>query len=415
MRPIKVDWIGLQNQFRQQYSKICNTREQLFHAWRSFHFDENAETLDSYVTCIRQVATLLGYGKPHILEVFRSPLPTRLYWVLFPIEDLRQAVETAERILTKEKIDNWQVIILNTIMSIKDAYVSKKVTFDTHDGLEEKTNRLTTMMSKLTAQDDEQNKQFKPKIFQSKRRGQTRNFYNTHDKNYQIDTDQMVEIGEFHRYILSRMEQWLILNNVVNHMQYDRHPRNYYKLDIRAVDQKSHKKICNQEEERQILELDFGDTPEKSKGEYLDMYEGIQSEVISTNSFDENSDLRKAYLGRVDTTRVSKIKMEERFPISEQWYKIVKLLDGTECQILLDTGASKLFMSKSHYLHYNSLHSFPKFASKHRYFNEGNGQFISVLFIIQIIIGTHGHRFKIHTLVSEIHKTVDLVIGIKYI
>ena len=32
-------------------------------------------------------------------------LPTRLYWVLFPIEDLRQAVETAKRILTKEKID----------------------------------------------------------------------------------------------------------------------------------------------------------------------------------------------------------------------------------------------------------------------------------------------------------------------
>ena len=28
----------------------------------------------------------------------------RLYWVLFPIEDLRQAVERAKRILTKKKI-----------------------------------------------------------------------------------------------------------------------------------------------------------------------------------------------------------------------------------------------------------------------------------------------------------------------
>ena len=27
-----------------------------------------------------------------------------------------------------------------------------------------------------------------------------------------------------------------------------------------------------------------------------------------------------------------------------------KLLDGTECQVLLDTGTSKSFMSKSHYL-----------------------------------------------------------------
>ena len=26
--------------FRQSYSKLSNTREQLFHAWRSFTFDE---------------------------------------------------------------------------------------------------------------------------------------------------------------------------------------------------------------------------------------------------------------------------------------------------------------------------------------------------------------------------------------
>ena len=79
--------------------------EQLFHAWRSFNFDENTETIDSYVTWIRQVATLLGYGEPQILEVFKNTLPTKLYWILFPIEDLRQAVETAKRILTKEKLD----------------------------------------------------------------------------------------------------------------------------------------------------------------------------------------------------------------------------------------------------------------------------------------------------------------------
>ena len=105
MRPIAVDWQGLQDQFRKQYSEIGNTREQLFHAWRSIHYDENTETLDTYVTRIRQVAVLLGYGEPQILEVFKHTLPNRLYSVLFPIEDLRLAVETVKRILTKEKID----------------------------------------------------------------------------------------------------------------------------------------------------------------------------------------------------------------------------------------------------------------------------------------------------------------------
>ena len=48
---------------------------------------------------------LLGCGEPQVLEVFKNTLRTKLYWILFPIEDLRQAVGTAKRILTKEKLD----------------------------------------------------------------------------------------------------------------------------------------------------------------------------------------------------------------------------------------------------------------------------------------------------------------------
>ena len=45
----------------------------------------------------------------------------------------------------------------------------------------------------------------------------------------------------------------------------------------------------------------------------------------------------------------------------------------------------------------------------------GNGQYVSVLFIIPVIRDVHGHRFKIFTLVSEIHDNVDLVMGMKNI
>ena len=106
LEPINVDWPELQNLFRQCYSKVGKTCKQLFHAWRSFDFNENTESINAYVTQIRQVATLLGYGEPQILEVFKNTLPTKLYWILFPIEDLRQAVETAKRILTKKKLTN---------------------------------------------------------------------------------------------------------------------------------------------------------------------------------------------------------------------------------------------------------------------------------------------------------------------
>ena len=94
------------------------------------------------------------------------------------------------------------------------------------------------------------------------------------------------------------------------------------------------------------------------------MYDGVQSEVSSTTKFDENSDVSTTYLGGINMSRLDKIKAEEKFPIPEQGYTVGKLLDGTECQILLDMGVSKSFMSKSHYMRCKFLHSLPKVASK---------------------------------------------------
>ena len=109
LRPIALDWNGLQNQFRQQYSKIRNPREHLFHACRSFHFDESIETLDAYATHIRKVAASLVHGKPQVSEIFKNTFPVRIYWVLFPMEDLRVAVETAKNYFQKKKMDRQLV------------------------------------------------------------------------------------------------------------------------------------------------------------------------------------------------------------------------------------------------------------------------------------------------------------------
>ena len=81
--------------------------------------------------------------------------------------------------------------------------------------------------------------------------------------------------------------------------------------------------------------------------EYLDVYEGIQSEIVNTTRCNENYDLSTTYLSKSDKTRNDKLKAEESFPISEHGYTLGKFLDGTDCQLLLDTGANKSFMSKS--------------------------------------------------------------------
>ena len=144
------------------------------------------------------------------------------------------------------------------------------------------------------------------------------------------------------------------------------------------------------------------------------MYEGIQSDIVSSNRFDENSDISMTYLGRIGHMESQdKLKAEESFPISENGYTMGRLLDGTKCQLLLNIGASESFMSKSFYMCCKSLDSLPKFAATTQRIQVGNGQCISVLFIIPVTIEVHNHRFEIYALVSEIHKNVDLVLGIK--
>ena len=36
------------------------------------------------------------------------------------------------------------------------------------------------------------------------------------------------------------MEQWSLLSNILNYVQYDRHTRNFYDLDVKTIDQISH-------------------------------------------------------------------------------------------------------------------------------------------------------------------------------
>ena len=81
----------------------------------------------------------------------------------------------------------------------------------------------------------------------------------------------------------------------------------------------------------EFREIDFGVTPQKLKAEYLDVYEGIQAEIIHATRFDENSDVSTTYLGRTDRENKDKLKAAESFPIPEQGYTLGKLLDGTEC------------------------------------------------------------------------------------
>ena len=239
------------------------------------------------------------------------------------------------------------------------------------------------------------------------------------------ETNQCQDDNPYKRVVLNNvfreldkspeMKSWSIFSDNVRYVQHDQ--MTSQNLNIDTLDYRDHKDLYLKlkEEERATLDIDFGLYPDVTKSRYLDVYEGVYAEMVYANKFNENSDLSMTYLGQTEMARDTKIKADERFPITGQGFASGKLLDGTECQILLDTGATKSYMLKSYYLCCKTLHVLPKFSSNTQRIQVGNGQYVSVLFVIPVIIEIHGHRFEIFTLVSKIHDNVDLVMGMKNI
>ena len=187
------DWPTLENKFRWQYSKIGNTPEQLFHAWRTFKFDENTDSMDSYVLRMSQVAVMLNYGEMQILENFKNTLLYRLYSTLINVNSIRDAIDLANRVLTKEKLDRqltgqsstpFKKATNNGDSHLLQNHQKKGVTFDTMEMLERNSDcidRLTSLVSDLKMTMDRKQPQYKPKIYQ----GRSQN-HNTGRQNFTL-------------------------------------------------------------------------------------------------------------------------------------------------------------------------------------------------------------------------------------
>ena len=198
----QLDWAGLQEFFRQHFSKFGNTREQYFHAWRSFHFDETTDTIDGYIQKVKQVVALLNYGEPHILELFKNTLPSRLYYMLYQINDLRVVVETAKRLLTKEQMDKksgqattspfMQTSQGNSKSKSKTEKNEKKVSFSAVEAIErttDSTERLASLMDKMNTKLYRREDQYRPRIYQGRGRdhGYRQNNYRSKNRSYSTD------------------------------------------------------------------------------------------------------------------------------------------------------------------------------------------------------------------------------------
>ena len=160
------------------------------------------------------------------------------------------------------------------------------------------------------------------------------------------------------------MEEWSILSDHVKYVQHDESDT-LHNLNFDPLNYHLNEDLYKELKEKEMLKacIDFSGIFEKLKSDYLDVNDGVYAEIINTNRFDEDADLSTTYLDQVEMSRNTEVRAEESFAMIAAGHTRGQLLDGTECEILIDTGASKSYMSKSYYMQCRSLHAMPKFTS----------------------------------------------------
>ena len=119
----------------------------------------------------------------------------------------------------------------------------------------------------------------------------------------------------------NQMEQWSILSNKLNYIQHSLLNSMDHSLDIRPINKhKSQPDDPHSSSVEEFREVDFGKDPQNLQDENLDVYKGIQSDIVSSNQFDENSDINTTYLGQIEQKgSQNKLKVEESFSHIREW------------------------------------------------------------------------------------------------
>ena len=93
---------------------------------------------------------------------------------------------------------------------------------------------------------------------------------------------------------MMQMERWSTLSNVLNYVQHSKFNSMNHTLNVRPVNRYKVRSDMGKE----FRELDFGTVRQNLQEDYLDVYEGIQSDIVSSSRFDKNSDISTTHIVR---------------------------------------------------------------------------------------------------------------------
>ena len=124
---------------------------------------------------------------------------------------------------------------------------------------------------------------------------------------------------------------------------------------------------------------------------YLTYQPDTVTELNINRSYDDLLDVSTTHLGQDLIQSNHVFNAEPSFPITLDCHTDGELLGGGKLDVLLDTGASKSYMSKAFYMCHPHLHKFPKFQSAIRHLQVENGALAPALFVIPLVFKIQGH------------------------
>ena len=124
------------------------------------------------------------------------------------------------------------------------------------------------------------------------------------------------------------MERWSILSDIVKNVWYNQHPTGHCGLEVKAPEERYSIKIYkNYRLEREVKDISFYLNYKRLAQDYLDIFEGVMSDVICAAKYDEKSELGITYLRTPKMRRQDRCrKAEHKAPIMEDCYKPMNVL-----------------------------------------------------------------------------------------
>ncbi len=147
--------------------------------------------------------------------------------------------------------------------------------------------------------------------------------------------------------------------------------------------------------------------------EFGDKFDEVGPQFCENRIYNPSSEVGMTCLGNHKGKLPQPFNFQGQIPFTGNCHTTGHLLDGSQVDILIDTGCTSALMPKAFYDKHTVLHTLPKYDTLVKNIVVGSGQLLPVYFALPIPLKMGEHVFECFTLIADVSNQCDFVIGLK--